>query len=649
MSFEKRLKSEIDKIEVPSELRPENIAAMLKAEAPYIERERIVMNTNTEKSKAPVVRRSVIMRTMAAAAACVALAAGCVGYLEITNTPAVLDSEIEYKDVRQPQTYDDLFDIYTQICLNSDNAGDDDYISADGFSQAETVKAENGAVYYLSGGAIYSLTADGIDRIADVSDKDPIEMYIENDNIILISKESEETAFLNGNKETEAAYSINTSEVPAEDVYAPTGDEMSPDSADSISSAELTSETVRRTGVVADIYSISEGKAEYSGSYRQSGEYVSSRISDGTLCMVTSYCGYRTKPLGEETDLDNYVPYYEVDGERRYVAAEDITVPANANSTDYTVVSAVDTKLENASVKALLGSSKKVYSTGDMLYIAGVGSSADKNTPYTVITSFYINNGIRYVANGSVEGTLLSSGNMSEYNGNLRVATANTTADGNVCTDIYVLDKNMSVINSAGSLLPGVPVSSISFTGRYAAVYSAYSSLTLPELIIDLGSAPPVVAEDMMNEKTSSLSEYSDGRVLSFGSESSEDGITSLVLSMYGENGVKLSEITAAKGENVASTALINRRSLLINPEKNIIGVPVTSSDEFGIHSRYYLFSYSDEAGFKEIGSVEYSDPDESGSFRKAIVSGDNIYIISDARIVLARLSDMAVIESFNF
>lgn len=647
MSFEKKLKREIDKIEVPSELRPENIAAMLKAEAPYIQRERIALNTNT--AKAPIVRRSVIMRTIAAAAACVALAAGCVGYLEITNTPAVLDSEIEYKDVRQPQSYDDLFDIYTQICLNSDNTETDMDMSADGFSQAETVKAENGAVYYLSGGSIYSLTAEGIERIADVSDKNPIEMYIENDSLILISEESEETVFSSGNTENEAAYSINASEVPADDAYTLTGENAPSAFADSTDSAELTSETVRRTGVIADIYSISEGKAEYSGSYRQSGEYVSSRISDGTLCMVTSYCGYRTKPLGEETDLDNYVPYYELDGQRRYVAAEDITVPANANSTDYTVVSAVDTDLENASVKALLGSSKKVYSTGDMLYIAGVGSSEEKNTPYTVITSFYINNGIRYVANGSVEGTLLSSGNMSEYGGNLRVATANTTAEGSVCTDIYVLDRNMSVINSAGSLLPGVPVSSISFTGRYTAVYSAYSSLTLPELIIDLGSAPPVVAEDMMNEKTSSLSEYTAGKVLSFGSETAEDGTVSLVLSMYGENGVKLSEITAAEGDNVASTALINRRSLLINPEKNVIGVPVTSSDEFGIHSRYYLFSYNDETGFSQVGSVEYSDPDESGSFRRAIVSGDNIYIISDARIVLARLYDMVVIESFDF
>ncbi len=625
MDFEKMLSHQIDMIDVPDELSPDNIAAMLKQ----------LPQTNTENKRSRITMntgRTLAMRGIAAAAALTALAAGFLAYTDKSTEPVQLGSEIVYKDVEQPHSYNDLFDIYTQIYLSgsqpqdiagsisdADAAAND--IRTDGFSGAATVRAENGAVYYLSGGKIYSLSADGARLCADVSSKKPIEMYVADDRLILVSEQDRPVS----------AQSLQTPDVPADGVIA-------------AGSTADTDPDGQQTGAVrydsaADIYDISGGTAEFLGSFTQSGRYVSSRISDGRLYMVTCYTDYRSKPLGEESDLDNYVPYYLLGSDKKYVAPDDITVPSNAASTDYTVVSAMDTAaVSDVSVKAVLGSSRKIFCTDTTLYTAGVGRT---DTDYTALTAFDISGGgIEYKASGSVEGTILRYGGFGEYGGELRVVTAGCDADGITSTNIFVLDDSLSVTRSAGRLLPGAEHVSVSFAERYAVLKE--QDKESPSLIVDLSSDPPVAADDMMNSGCSVF--FGFGGDLTAGLGRTDTG---LVLTMFSADGSRLADISFAEGADVSCEAFTKRKAVFADPESGLIGVPVSLSDEFGVHGRYCLFSYGDD-GFTEKGSIEYSDTDESCVFRSAAVSGDVLYAVSDSRIVLARLSDMKVIDCFD-
>ena len=75
MKFEERLNALISEVEVPDELSPQNIAAMLKAETKQshvrADKKNIRMSANASAQ-----RRTIMIRTAAAAAACTVYAAG---------------------------------------------------------------------------------------------------------------------------------------------------------------------------------------------------------------------------------------------------------------------------------------------------------------------------------------------------------------------------------------------------------------------------------------------------------------------------------------------------------------------------------------------------------------------------------------------
>ncbi|MGN1090236.1 MAG: hypothetical protein ACI4Q6_07530, partial [Huintestinicola sp.] len=201
MSFDKKLKLAIEEIEIPEELMPSNIEAMLRALDP-------VQETDTEKSAEETranikvssgrTNRAIIMRTLAAAAACVALAAGITA-IRTETEPEPIESRIEYEAV-QVQSYDELYNIYTGIYLKNGEAagaenGDgveiitDETAITDGtqttaarteptvteaaivqeteitaettqtvrsdFSDADIVKSDERSIYYICSGTLY--------------------------------------------------------------------------------------------------------------------------------------------------------------------------------------------------------------------------------------------------------------------------------------------------------------------------------------------------------------------------------------------------------------------------------------------------------------------------------------------------------------
>ncbi|MBQ7784120.1 MAG: hypothetical protein IJ368_09135, partial [Oscillospiraceae bacterium] len=201
MSFDKKLKIALDDIQIPDELSPANIEAMLRAAGKQEHKEK----SDVDRSKVITAKRtdrSVIMRTLAAAAACVALAAGFTAFRNESQKPVEIESEIEYEAV-QAESYDDLYNIYTGIYLNNSNSntgsaengdgveiitdetaiteitaetatettppiteavqtGETDNMPADtleavrsDFSDADIVKSDETSIYYICGGTLY--------------------------------------------------------------------------------------------------------------------------------------------------------------------------------------------------------------------------------------------------------------------------------------------------------------------------------------------------------------------------------------------------------------------------------------------------------------------------------------------------------------
>lgn len=706
MKFEERLSELINEVEVPDELSPQNIAQMLKEHSAEAHTEQ---RQTRPASNVTALRRTIIMRTAAAAAACTVFAVGMAAYNQSRDGQNDIDERINY-EATSPVSYDDLYNIHVGIDLNGGNdTGDPDsdtpiedaptgtgttapenhqdepiaysettpkesftdtssYDFADkekygkNVSEADIVKSDGKYVYCLKDNILTIISLDTMEVVStfESSLDPPIEIFIDGDKLILISSETEDIQVVNGGTTgavtniPEADIPYETPDVPAdgEDITnsADINSDEPPQDGDIVNSSNIiggesaipAEKTVTRINTAVDIYSAADPQNPVrTASYKQNGSYIASRLVDGTLYMVTAYADYRVKPLDTQADLDGFVPAYYIDGEKFYLAARDIIVPASANSTDYTVAAAISTENGEASVKAVLGSCKNVYCSGETLYIASSEKSEKNEKEYSIISSFELSKGgISYRSGCSVEGAILGQQSMNEYGGKFRAATRVTDENGITSASVYVLNKSFEVVNSAEKLLIGVKDISVRFEGNYARLFDKSSEKA--SAVIDLSVQPPEFVQSSI-EGAAYLYGCGDGRMAGIG-RSANGGIC---LTMY-SGGLLLDSVDFAEGETF-SKALSDRRAVLIDETAGIIGVPVYSHNEFGTQNRYYVFSYDESAGFAQKGVIEYVDIDDSLVFERGEVIGENLYVFSKGRIISARLSDLKVIGSYEY
>lgn len=648
MSFEKDLRKAVESIDIPEELLPVNIEAMLRNADRSAQKNTSADIDRSEKITAKKTNRTIIMRTIAAAAACIALAGGFAAVRQQTAKPVDIESEINYEAV-QVQSYDELYSIYTGIYLNSEansetaaaENGDGVEIITDDtaitdvpaatettpaiteapaedtsrknidavcsdFSDADIVKSDDSSIYYICGGTLYVVSKDNMAVKQEITTENPpFEMYVRGNSLVLVSEEK-----ASGDKSEDGRV---------------------------------------HTNVVIDIYTISSDSLTHIKTYKQNGEYNSARIDDnGVLYLVTGYSNYRGAPLDENADLDNYVPGYYVDGEKHYVAAEDITVPQGANNTDYTIISSVKcSEPVNISVKAVLGSNANAFCSDDTLYVAFSGTKDGKS--YTAVTSFAISeSGLSYKASGTVEGELISRYSMAESEGGFRIACRSFDENGMAVTDIYTLDSSLAVISKAEGLLPGVIIGSVKFDGNYASLIE--NNRTDASLVVDLDQSAPVENAETKCFIAPYVSKLSDGLMAGITAcEDENGGYNGLRLELYSaDSGEKISETVFARFPKAQSPALSDKKAMLIDTDNKIVGIPVSSVNEFGVKNQYFVFGY-DENGFTQKGVFEYNDIDDSYTFERAVVTDGVLYIIGSGRMVSVDIDDMTVADTFVF
>lgn len=648
MSFEKDLRKAVESIDIPEELLPVNIEAMLRNADRSAQKNTSADIDRSEKITAKKTNRTIIMRTIAAAAACIALAGGFAAVRQQTAKPVDIESEINYEAV-QVQSYDELYSIYTGIYLNSEansetaaaENGDGVEIITDDtaitdvpaatettpaitevpaedtsrknidavcsdFSDADIVKSDDSSIYYICGGTLYVVSKDNMAVKQEITTEDPpFEMYVRGNSLVLVSEEK--------------------------------------------ASGDKSEDGRDHTNVVIDIYTISSDSLTHIKTYKQNGEYNSARIDDnGVLYLVTGYSNYRGAPLDENADLDNYVPGYYIDGEKHYVAAEDITVPQGANNTDYTIISSVKcSEPVNISVKAVLGSNANAFCSDDTLYVAFSGTKDGKS--YTAVTSFAISeSGLSYKASGTVEGELISRYSMAESEGGFRIACRSFDENGMAVTDIYTLDSSLAVISKAEGLLPGVIIGSVKFDGNYASLIE--NNRTDASLVVDLDQSAPVENAETKCFIAPYVSKLSDGLMAGITAcEDENGGYNGLRLELYSaDGGEKISETVFARFPKVQSPALSDKKAMLIDTDNKIVGIPVSSVNEFGVKNQYFVFGY-DENSFTQKGVFEYNDIDDSYTFERAVVTDGVLYIIGSGRMVSVDLDDMTVADTFVF
>lgn len=404
--------------------------------------------------------------------------------------------------------------------------------------------------------------------------------------------------------------------------------------------------------------------------YYQDGYYSDVRMTDdGYLYLVSNknlFIDYNTI---DENDYKDYIPSYSFDGENALCSADDILIPEDGSEYEdyisYTIISSFNLNNDTpelVDMQTVSGDYCNVYCTKENLYTV---SGYEK----TEITRFEIENGtITPAASAKVDGYVNDQFSLSEYNGYLRVVT---TIDEWAATDtydeeyevfvdglgynncLYVLDMDLNVVGSVSDFGIDETIKSVNYDGDMAYVVTFMQTDPLFAIDVSNPANPVILDEYKITGYSSYMQKWNDGYLLGFGAEADSNGWeTGVKLTMFDnsdpENLQALCSVLVVSDDektyDVYSEAIFDRKSLYIDPERNIIGFPVdqynyvyTESDPFTVCS-YEFYSF-ENGEFMPLGSMYknyYDDNTITESFRRAVYIDGYLYALSGDMFISA-------------
>lgn len=644
-SFDRQIKMLIEEeVEVPESISPENIALMLKATTAKKDNMR-----RSEKISVKSKNRAIAIRSAAAVAACAALALGVTAFVNDTDTPEITP------DVTQSNKASDYHDVYSVIqdtIIN--NPSDEGFaeigntketdtadsvttitspdaerysipsLNVQGVDTADIIKTDGTNLYCISNNSFYIISADSgnMEPLTKIYDdaKTPVDLYVDGNKVIVIS--------------------YSTIEVPYEKAEATATAEESGIAETTTSAEPEIPQTVKQNNTIVDVYDLTNKVSpSLAYSYKQNGAYISSRMVGSSLYLVTNYSNFRTKPLDSETDLDNYIPSYYLNDAKCYINAEDIILSSAADSS-YTIVAGINVNESSplVSIKALLSNCKGVYCSENAIYTIGVSGQT------TTFTKFIANSGsLTFSGSNSADGVYAGSSSVTEVDGSLRAALITETSDGK-SVSLHQFDQNMNSFASLGNICAGQTIEIIRFNGSDVYIITAESETPVK---YSFGSEITQSVSAESDKDFVYLTNLDANYAIQIAQIDGEDGKKIRLTSFATNDGINYSEISSVEVEGEISPNF-SSRSLYIDAEESIIGLPAISSDTYGNRNIYYVFTFDAANGLSEKGSVVYTDVNPSYEFSRAFRIGETLYISSEGRIVSTQISDLKVIGTLE-
>jgi len=389
--------------------------------------------------------------------------------------------------------------------------------------------------------------------------------------------------------------------------------------------------------------------------YTQDGYYVSSRIYNGSLSLVTSYDVYYIEGEEEVTKKIS-IPVIEIQGKADRLTPESIYIPEKSDYQSYLVVGLIKSLEKNSKIdtKAVLGGADSIYQRNENLYTARsiydggvrtfefrsdmVFTDADE----TEILYFTLKDGnIRLNSRNTVSGGLLNQFAMDEKDGYFRIATGDSRGN-----NLFVLDKNLNEVGKVTGFAKGERIKSVRFMGDTA--YVVTFVLTDPLFVFDLHDPrnPKIVGELKIPGFSEYLHPVGDNLLIGIGLDGTDTGINGdAKISLFDVSDptkpIEIDHITYPSAR-ISS----NHKAFLTIPEKNLYVVTVmqyrqTSAGQlsvlrsFSVENRRIVpkLTYSPAPGIDElrgtyIGSTLYAIDPMWGIWAMDIDSAEVLYSI---------------------
>ena len=407
----------------------------------------------------------------------------------------------------------------------------------------------------------------------------------------------------------------------------------------------------------------------------QSGNYTSSRISDGYLYTISNFIPDHlafNNPQTNRTRYEDYIP--SINGD--LIDYKNIYYSPHMDSVETYVITAIDLNdpVGFTSSKAVSNKNSQVYVGEKSIYLY---ATIYDNIEKTEILRIGYSKGSLSIGNRAIiAGYLYDSFALSEYNKHLRIVStipANNFSwyDNRVWTDsaktgfgykvnedinaVYVLDDNMRLKGKITGIAPGEQIYSARFFGDIG--YFVTYRNTDPLFSVDFSDPkePKILGQLKIPGFSNYLHFYGKDTLLGIGSE----------IDPYTQNfeGVKLSMFNIKDPTNVTesdkmilnnvyyTSAQYNHKAIMIDPEKNIFGFCYESENynEYGDYSYDYYFStytYDTDKGFIETAKykIAYDYMYDMDNIRGLFID-EYFYLVTPTEIESYRIGNDKMID----
>lgn len=333
-----------------------------------------------------------------------------------------------------------------------------------------------------------------------------------------------------------------------------------------------------------DIYSLADiKKPKKIYSFSQQGSYVSSRITNGKLLVISNR--YISSDLCK-TDED-YLPKTKINSAEKSLSPKDICIVNDSNSESFLIVSEIDilSKKNTVVSKAIAGAGTNIYCNENNLYIAN-SIWDDQNQAHrlkditptlkfnTEIYKIDITSGIKFTAKATVSGAVNNQFSMDEYAGNFRIATTASDEKSNDINKLYVFDSSLKKLGEIEGFAKGESIQAVRFSGNTAYVIT-YEN-TDPLFVIDLSNPqkPKIKGSVKISGFSTNLIPISSNQLLGIGYADDNtnpytDGIKFVLFDV--SNPQKPTVLDSKVIHNATSEAQDNHKAILVNGKSSFV------------------------------------------------------------------------------
>ncbi|MDE6585119.1 MAG: beta-propeller domain-containing protein [Clostridia bacterium] len=345
-----------------------------------------------------------------------------------------------------------------------------------------------------------------------------------------------------------------------------------------------------------------------------SGQYVSSRVKDGDILLVSNFT-VRWKP--DFSDETQYLPHTGKPDSFTPLAANDIICPDDASSANYTVICMLDEKtLDVCDSAAFMSFSNEVYVSESNLFVTRTHTVS--HAVSSIYCVAYGEDGLDFAGNCEIDGRIINRYCMDEYEGVLRVTTdvaysedigvnspAWRTYKG---ASLYCIDLNsFEIIASVERFAPnGESVKSARFDKNTAYVCTAVNVNNIvkdPVFVFNLSdynNIPKPKDTGTIPGYSLSLTKFKDDTLLGIGYG---ENLGTLKVELYRESNSDVKSVAMYELENTEFSE--EYKAYYINADKGLIGLGAY----YHGGTRYIVLRY-DGYSLREVATIDFESRD---------------------------------------